>query len=136
MRLRDEYTGVVDALPDVTVGSDVTGTLHRPDGDGDAWCNSLDDAAYFETEIALAYGAELCRGCFRASLEHLARSEESPVRRVDGLDDEPSADRRGRPRDHTRWAPRVAHRRRGRLPRERGDGVPRARRRRGAGVWL
>lgn len=92
MRLRDEYTGVVDALPDVTVGSDVTGTLHRPDGDGDAWCGILDDAEYHETEIALAYGGELCRGCFRASLEHLARSEESPVRRVDGLDEAPSTD--------------------------------------------
>jgi len=85
MSLRDEYRGVSEALPDVLVASDITSRLHRPVGDGDVWCSSRgDEFDYVETEIALAYGAPVCRSCFGAAMEYLARTPSSPVERADG----------------------------------------------------
>lgn len=78
-RLRDEYDGAEEVLPDVTVAPEVTGTIHRPTGDAEPWCHSTADTEYVETETALDYGAELCLKCYRPVLEHLARAEETPV---------------------------------------------------------
>ena len=73
------YDGVEAVLGDVTVAREITGRLHRPKGDGDAWCGATADGEYVETEVALEYGADLCQRCYRPALVHLARMESSPV---------------------------------------------------------
>jgi hypothetical protein len=77
--LRQRYDGVEAVLGDVTVATEVTGRLHRPKGDGEPWCNSTTNVEYVETAVALEYGAELCKSCYRPALAHLARMESSPV---------------------------------------------------------
>lgn len=77
--LRARYDGVEAVLGDVTVATEITGTLHRPEGDGDAWCGATADVEYVETEVALEYGADLCQRCYRGALAHLARMSSSPV---------------------------------------------------------
>lgn len=73
------YDGVEAVLGDVAVATEITGRLHRPTGDGDAWCGATTDAEYVETDLALSYGADLCQRCYRGALAHLARMEASPV---------------------------------------------------------
>ena len=73
------YDGVEAVLGDVVVAVEITGTLHRPENDGDAWCGAASDAEYVDTEVALEYGASLCQRCYRPALVHLARMSSSPV---------------------------------------------------------
>ena len=73
------YDGVEAVLGDVAVATEITGRLHRPEGDGDPWCGATTDAEYVEVGVALEYGADLCQRCYRPALVHLARMESSPV---------------------------------------------------------
>jgi len=79
-RLRDRYDGVEAVLEDVAVATEITGTLHRPAGDGEPWCKTPDTGVeYVDMAVALEHGGDLCKGCFRAALAHLARMDDSPV---------------------------------------------------------
>jgi len=91
--LRRRYDGVEAALGDVAVATEITGTLHRPAGEGEPWCGSTAPEAvdYVETEVALEYGADLCQNCYRAALAHLARMSSSPVSDRRGRHDAPPA---------------------------------------------
>jgi hypothetical protein len=88
--LRQRFDGVEAVLGDVAVATEITGTLHRPEGDGDAWCGATADGEYVETEVALEYGASLCQRCYRSALVHLARMEASPVEDRHGSPSAPS----------------------------------------------
>jgi len=79
--LLDRYDGVEYALDDVIAALDVSATIHRVDEDGAAWCGSSGDFEYYESSVALAYGAEPCTRCYEAALEALARIDETPVER-------------------------------------------------------
>ncbi|MFD1687593.1 hypothetical protein [Halobellus litoreus] len=77
--LRERYVGVEAVLGEVVVAREITGRLHRPKGEAEPWCSSTGDVEYVETEIALSYGATLCKQCYRPALAHLARMDASPV---------------------------------------------------------
>jgi hypothetical protein len=88
-RLRDRYDGVEAVLEDVAVATEITGTLHRPAGDGEPWCKTPDTGVeYVDMAVALEHGGELCKGCFRAALAHLARMDDSPVEDTGPVDTE------------------------------------------------
>ena len=85
------YDGVEAVLGDVAVATEITGRLHRPEGDGDPWCGTAADRVeYVETEVALEYGADLCQNCYQGALAHLARMEASPVEDRLGEHDAPA----------------------------------------------
>jgi hypothetical protein len=88
--LRQRFDGVEAVLGDVAVATEITGTLHRPEGDGDAWCGATADGEYVETEVALEYGASLCQRCYRSAVVHLARMSSSPVEDRHGSPEAPS----------------------------------------------
>lgn len=86
-RLRAEYAGVDEALPEQLLANDGTLTLHLPAAEGEGpECNGHGSSGWRLVDVdgALAYGAELCRNCFAIHLEHLARDPSSPVERAAG----------------------------------------------------
>jgi hypothetical protein len=86
-RLRAEYAGVDEALPDELLANEGTLTLHLPAADGEGpECNGYGESGWRLVDVdgALAYGAELCLNCFSMYLEHLARDPSSPVERAAG----------------------------------------------------
>lgn len=86
-RLRAEYAGVDEVLPEQLLANDETLTLHLPARDREGpECNGHGSSRWrlVDVEGALAYGAELCRNCFKMYLENLARDPSSPVERAAG----------------------------------------------------
>lgn len=85
-RLRAEYGGVDEVLPEQLLANESSLTLHLParGREGPA-CNRRVASAWRLVDVggALAYGAELCRSCFKMHLENLARDPASPVERRD-----------------------------------------------------
>jgi hypothetical protein len=89
--LRQRYDGFRAALSDVVVFRATTGRIHRPEGDGEAWCNTTTDVEYVDLSRALAVGGELCKSCYRPALAHLARMDSSPVIDTKAEHDTPAA---------------------------------------------
>jgi hypothetical protein len=85
-KLREQYAGVLQAVPDAVLTLEQTRTLHLParDRDGPACsCQPDRDWEHADTRDAIRFGGELCHGCFRMFLEHRSRDPGSPVERVD-----------------------------------------------------
>lgn len=86
-RLRAEYAGVDEVLPEQLLANNETLTLHLPAAEGEGpECSGHGASVWRLVDVdgALAYGAELCRNCFSMYLEHLAREPASPVERARG----------------------------------------------------
>lgn len=84
-RLRAEYDGVDEAIPDVLLALDGPLTLHLAAHDRDGpECRRSPDHNWelVDVDDASEFGGRLCRACFELHLEHLARDPSSPVERV------------------------------------------------------
>ena len=85
-KLREQYAGVLQAVPDAVLTLEQTRTLHLParDRDGPACsCQPARDWEHVDTRDAIRFGGELCHGCFSMVLEQRSRDSGSPVERVD-----------------------------------------------------
>lgn len=85
-KLREQYAGILDAVPDAVLTLEKTQTLHLPARDraGPA-CSCQPDREWdhVDTRDAIRFGGELCHGCFRMYFEQRSRNPASPVERVD-----------------------------------------------------
>jgi hypothetical protein len=85
-KLREQYSGVLQAVPDAVLTLEKSRTLHLParDRDGPACCCQPDrEWDHVDTRDAIRFGGELCHDCFRLYFEHRSRDPGSPVERVD-----------------------------------------------------
>lgn len=86
-KLREQYAGILEAVPDALLTLEKTQTLHLParDRDGPA-CSCQPDREWelVETAGALRFGGVLCHGCFQMYFEQRSRDASSSVERVDG----------------------------------------------------